>query len=102
MANYAPPSAPTAGPLTYEELQLATRNRGLPLEAMRYDLTPTGLHYLLIHFDIPATSEADWTLEIGGALERPFRLTMDEIRAMPSRTEAVTMECAGNGRARFH
>jgi DMSO/TMAO reductase YedYZ molybdopterin-dependent catalytic subunit len=102
MPAYVTPSDPTDGPLTYEELQLATRNRGMPLEAMRYDLTPTGLHYLLIHFDIPHTSDADWSLGIGGAVERPFTLTMDEIRAMPARTEAVTMECAGNGRARLH
>lgn len=35
---------PTDGPLLFEELQLAFRNRGMPLEAMRYDLTPNGLH----------------------------------------------------------
>jgi hypothetical protein len=31
---------PTTGPLSFEELQLANRNRGLPLEALRYDITP--------------------------------------------------------------
>ncbi|MEE3246063.1 MAG: hypothetical protein VX213_01050, partial [Chloroflexota bacterium] len=36
-----------------EELQLALRNRGMPLEAMRYPITPSGMHYLIIHFDIP-------------------------------------------------
>ena len=41
------------------------------------------------------------SLEVDGAVDKPFSLTMDEIRAMPSRTEPVTMECAGNGRARF-
>jgi len=46
-------SRPTEGPLTTEELQLAARNRGMPLEALRYDITPTGMHYLLVHFDIP-------------------------------------------------
>jgi hypothetical protein len=34
-------------------VQLALRNRGMPLEALRYPITPTGLHYLLIHYDIP-------------------------------------------------
>jgi DMSO/TMAO reductase YedYZ molybdopterin-dependent catalytic subunit len=99
---YITPSEPTDGPLTYEELALATRNRGMPLEAMRYDLTPTGLHYLLVHFDIPAADASTWTLQIGGAVERPITVTLDEIRALPARTEPVTMECAGNGRARFH
>ena len=37
-----------------DELGLATRNHGMPLEALRYDVTPVGLHYLLIHYDIPA------------------------------------------------
>ena len=39
--------------ISLEELQLAARNHGLPLEALRYEVTPVGLHYLLIHYDIP-------------------------------------------------
>ncbi len=92
---------PTTGPLTFEELQLAGRNRGMPLEALRYDLTPTGLHYLLIHFDIPAAEAGSWTLQVGGLVDRPLTLTMDDIRAMPRRSMPVTLECAGNGRARL-
>ena len=98
---YVKPTDPTDGPLTLEELQLATRNRGMPLEALRYDITPTGLHYLLIHFDIPALDAAAWRLSVGGAVGRPFELTLGEVRAMPAQTLAVTMECAGNGRARL-
>jgi hypothetical protein len=30
--------------ISLEELQLASRNHALPLEALRYDLTPAGLH----------------------------------------------------------
>ena len=45
--------------ITLEELQLAARNHALPLEALRYPITPVGLHYLLIHFDIPAVDAAD-------------------------------------------
>src|SRR5687768_146937 len=96
---YVSPSGPTTGPLTAEELQLATRNRGMPLEALRYDVTPTGLHYLLVHFDIPFAEAATWRLSIGGALERPLSLSLDEIRALPRQTMPVTLECAGNGRA---
>ena len=92
---------PTDGPLTVEELQLATRNRGMPLEAMAYDLTPTGLHYLLIHFDIPVIDEAAWRLSIGGRVRQPLTLSLTDIQARPRQTLAVTMECAGNGRARL-
>jgi DMSO/TMAO reductase YedYZ molybdopterin-dependent catalytic subunit len=95
------PPAPTTGPLTYDELQLALRNRGLLLEALRYDITPVGLHYLLVHFDIPWVDAATWSLELGGAVARPLRLTLADLQARPSRTVAVTIECAGNGRARL-
>ncbi|HSL98325.1 MAG TPA: sulfite oxidase [Candidatus Deferrimicrobiaceae bacterium] len=91
----------TDGPLTFEELQLATRNRGMPLEALRYDLTPTGLHYLLVHFDIPAVDATTWRLRVGGAVRQPLEMSLTEIQERPRRTIPVTMECAGNGRARL-
>ena len=50
--------------ISREELQLAARNHGMPLEGLRYDVTPVGLHYLLIHFDSPA---ADETISVDGA-----------------------------------
>jgi DMSO/TMAO reductase YedYZ molybdopterin-dependent catalytic subunit len=92
---------PTAGPLLFEELQLAGRNRGMPLEALRHDVTPTGLHYLLVHWDIPEIDPTSWRLRVGGLVRRPFELTLDALRARPSRTVRVTLECAGNGRARL-
>src|SRR5438045_7594038 len=95
----APP--PTEGPLTLEELQLAARNKGMPLEALRYDVTPVGLHYLLVHFDIPAIDPSKWRLHIGGNVRNAVELTLDELKQRPRVTTAVTMECAGNGRARL-
>ena len=89
---------PTDGPLLPEELQLAFRNRGMPLEAMRQDLTPTGLHYLVAHWDIPLADPASWRLTVGGCVRRPLELTFESIRARPRRTLPVTLECAGNGR----
>src|SRR5436853_7574506 len=95
------PLPPTEGPLSFEELQLATRNRGMPLEALRWDVTPVGLHYLLVHFDIPAIDASTWRLKIGGAVKKPLELDLDAIRARPAATMPVTLECAGNGRARL-
>jgi len=91
----------TVAPFSFEEVALATRNRGMPLEALRYDITPTGLHYLLVHFDIPYIEPADWRLRVGGNVDHPQTLTLSEVMALPARTETVTMECAGNGRARM-
>jgi sulfane dehydrogenase subunit SoxC len=85
--------------ITLEELQLAARNHALPLEALRHPITPLGLHYLLIHFDIPHVDPAAWRLDVGGRVAQPLTLTLEDVRARPSRTLAVTLECAGNGRA---
>jgi sulfane dehydrogenase subunit SoxC len=86
--------------ITLDELQLAVRNHSMPLEALRYPITPLGLHYLLIHFDIPDVETSTWELAVGGRTRRALRLTLDELQARPATTLAVTLECAGNGRAR--
>jgi sulfane dehydrogenase subunit SoxC len=83
------------------ELALSTRNHGLPLEALRYDVTPLGLHYLLIHFDIPHVDPGAWSLAVGGHVGRPVSVTLDELKERPQVTLACTLECAGNGRARL-
>ena len=82
-----------------EEVQLAIRNRGIPLEALRYSITPTGLHYLIIHFDLPDVRLDDWALSIHGLVSEPLRLTLADLQDRPAVTLPVTMECAGNGRA---
>jgi sulfane dehydrogenase subunit SoxC len=82
-----------------QELQLAFRNRGMPLEGLRYPVTPTGMHYLLIHFDIPDVDVNAWRLEVQGLVARPLRLALKDVQARPAVTVPVTMECAGNGRA---
>src|SRR5262245_42782125 len=84
-----------------EEVQLAARNHGMPLEALRYDVTPVGLHYLLTHYDIPYVDPDAWRLEIGGLVATPLSLSLDDLRARDAHEVTVTMECAGNGRARL-
>ena len=82
-----------------EEIQLALRNRGMPLEGLRYPITPTGMHYLLVHFDIPEVNAETWRLQLGGLVANPLSLSIEEIKDRPASTITVTMECAGNGRA---
>ncbi|CAM00491.1 molybdenum-dependent oxidoreductase-like protein [Saccharopolyspora erythraea NRRL 2338] len=84
-----------------DELALAARNHGMPLEALRYDVTPTGLHYLLTHYDIPVVDPDRWRLAVGGVVTRSLELDLAGLRSRPARTVRVTMECAGNGRARL-
>jgi DMSO/TMAO reductase YedYZ molybdopterin-dependent catalytic subunit len=70
----------------------------MPLEALRWDVTPIGLHYLLTHYDIPDVDVAAWRLEVGGLVDRQLSLSLDDLRGRPAVEVAVTMECAGNGR----
>jgi sulfane dehydrogenase subunit SoxC len=85
--------------ISLEELQLAARNHGMPLEALRYPVTPVGLHYLLTHYDVPDVDASSWRLRVRG--ERELSLDLEELRARPRAELAVTMECAGNGRAKL-
>lgn len=85
--------------ISEDELRLAARNHGMPLEALRYDVTPAGLHYLLVHYDIPYLDPASWALRIGGHVDRPLKIRLDDLRGRPAVTHRVTLECAGNGRA---
>ncbi len=70
-------------------------NAEAPPEALAGDITPTELHYVRSNFAVPAH---DGSLEIGGAVESPTTLTLDDLRSMPATERAVTLECAGNGR----
>ena len=102
----APISAPsrlaeTDEAVTLDEVQLAARNHGLPLEAMRDDVTPAGLHYVLVHYDIPMLRGDELRLEVDGRVRSALSLSTDEVAAYPATTLRVTFECAGNGRARL-
>ena len=104
MSDVATPraaSAAAAEVYSETEIALANRNKGMPLDALRYDITPVGMHYMLTHFDIPFVDEGRYRLEIGGLVDVPLSLSLRDIQAGAAHTLAVTMECAGNGRTRL-
>ena len=41
----------------------------MPLEALRFPVTPVGLHYLLIHYDVPVVEPEGWRLTLHGEPE---------------------------------
>ena len=67
--NAAPQGTVAEEGITPTELRLAARNHALPLEALREPITPAGLHYVLIHYDIPAVDPEAFRLEVDGAVE---------------------------------
>ena len=81
-----------------DELRLASRNHAMPMELLREELTPPGLHYVLTHYDIPAVDPFTWSLAVDGEVKHPLSLSLAELQSMPTRTVRVTLECAGNGR----
>jgi DMSO/TMAO reductase YedYZ molybdopterin-dependent catalytic subunit len=91
----------TGAGITIDELQLAARNHGMPLELLREPITPVGLHYLLIHYDIPPVQADRWRLTVDGLVETPLSLGLNDLHELPAHELVVTMECAGNGRARL-
>jgi sulfane dehydrogenase subunit SoxC len=97
-------AARVAGPeegISPDELQLAARNHGMPLESLRWDITPPGLHYLLTHYDIPGIDPTTFELVVDGFVDTPLSLDLDAIRSRPRISAVVTLECAGNGRAQL-
>jgi DMSO/TMAO reductase YedYZ molybdopterin-dependent catalytic subunit len=58
-------------------------------------ITPAGRHYVRTHFGIPVGPRE---ILVTGTAGAPRSVTFAEIRSMPPRTLAVTLECAGNGR----
>ncbi len=91
----------TEGAYTEFERALANRNHGGLLEMLAQDVTPTGAHYLLTHFDVPMLDPAAHVLRLHDGFDRPVSLTMADIRAMPQVSMPVTLECGGNGRAKM-
>src|SRR4051794_16922856 len=84
-----------AGRAGLQMINPAPYNAEAPPEALVGEITPARLHYVRSNFAVPAH---DGTLEVGGAVENPTTLTIDDLRAMPAQERAVTLECAGNGR----
>src|SRR3954464_10186663 len=73
----------------------APYNAEAPPAPLVGDVTPNELHYVRSNFAVP---DHDGTLHIGGAVERPTTLTLEDLRRLPAVERAVTLECAGNGR----
>ena len=64
-------------------------------------VTPNERFYIRSHFPVPAIKPAEWRLHVHGFVRSPLSLSLDDLREMPAREDAVTLECAGNGRSLF-
>ena len=74
-----------------------------PWRYYRYDLTPNDAFYVRWHLQfIPTTVDLrTWRLKVGGHVERPLELSMDDLRRMPACSVVAVNQCSGNSRGLF-
>jgi DMSO/TMAO reductase YedYZ molybdopterin-dependent catalytic subunit len=73
-------------------------NYETPFSEQKTFITPTEQFYVRNHFATPRIDTNTYSLEVTGAVDRTLKLSLAEIKALPSVTKPLTMECAGNGR----
>jgi DMSO/TMAO reductase YedYZ molybdopterin-dependent catalytic subunit len=73
-------------------------NLEFPFHQLDSFLTPNHLFYVRSHFPVPRLERAGFSLNIDGAVNSPFTIGLEELKAMPSVTRPATLECAGNAR----
>jgi DMSO/TMAO reductase YedYZ molybdopterin-dependent catalytic subunit len=76
-------------------------NFSTPLAQVGGTLVPNPLFFLRSNNPPPSLTAADWRLRIDGRVRNPLTLSLDALRALPSETDEVWLECAGNSRRRF-
>jgi sulfite oxidase len=71
-----------------------------PLALLRNSfVTPGELCYVRNHGDVPAVDAGAYRLSVGGLVDRPRDLSLDDLReSFPKVTVAATLSCAGNRR----
>lgn len=89
---------PSASPVALVVRQASPPNLETPFHTLDGRITTGAGHYVRSHFPAPELSPETWRLRLGGLVNAPLDLSLEELKAMPSHTLAATMECAGNGR----
>nr|WP_292293363.1 molybdopterin-dependent oxidoreductase [Mesorhizobium sp.] len=59
-------------------------------------ITPNDKFFSISHFNRPTIDEKTWSMEIGGLVKKPLKLTLADIRARPRQEVVFTVECSGN------
>jgi DMSO/TMAO reductase YedYZ molybdopterin-dependent catalytic subunit len=96
VSTWIPGTRGTSGPAASPpEEVLAARIE--PAPGTRPELTANEDFYRIdINTSSPRVDPEEWRLELGGLVFQPLSLTLDEIRARPSVSQVVTMQCISN------
>jgi DMSO/TMAO reductase YedYZ molybdopterin-dependent catalytic subunit len=69
-----------------------------PFSSLETAITSNEQFYVRNHFPEPIIDRSAWELKIEGCVDKPFKLTYDELLSLPQRSVVSTLECAGNNR----
>jgi sulfane dehydrogenase subunit SoxC len=72
-------------------------NSKTPLGKLVGSITPSDLHYERSHSGVPDIDPARHRLLVHGMVQKPLVLSVDDLKAMPSISRVVFIECTGNG-----
>ena len=67
-----------------------------PLQDLVGIITPSELHYVNSHYDVPEIDPRQHRLLIHGMVDRPLIFTMDELKRLPSVSRIHFLECNDN------
>lgn len=75
-----------------------------PWQYYRQDLTPNEAFYVRWHLAaIPTQVDLrSWRLHVGGHVDHPLELSMDDLRGMESASVVAVNQCSGNSRSFFN
>jgi sulfane dehydrogenase subunit SoxC len=72
-----------------------------PLQELTGTVTPSDLHFERHHAGVPTIDPERHGLVIHGLVDRPLRLSLEDLKRFPQVTRTHFIECSGNGRAAF-
>ena len=68
-----------------------------PVADLQGLITPTDLRYVVVQLDAPEPVHPDdWSVEIGGQVDKPGTFTMEDLRRLPAKTVRCVHECSGS------
>jgi DMSO/TMAO reductase YedYZ molybdopterin-dependent catalytic subunit len=77
----------------------ATKSESLAWDKITDWLTPQDQVFSVQHYGIPEVDAATYELAITGLIDRPRRLTLDNLKSLARDDQFMTLECSGNGSA---
>ncbi len=84
-------------PYTLTDAEGRVISQRTPVGDLQGLITPTDLRYVVVQLDAPEPVHPDdWSMEIGGEVDKPRSFTMEGLRRMPAKTVRCVHECSGS------